>query len=151
MDVFEPVFIEFIQLLNTYDVEYLLIGGMAVNLHGYSRPTGDMDIWINPTNSNGQKLIKAIDEFGYDTTELEQKDFEQTDVFFLGKPPFRIDILNRMQGLKFGESYPKRIIVEHEGILIHLLSLEDLKVNKLLAGRHKDLNDLENLTKDLDS
>jgi predicted nucleotidyltransferase len=145
--MFDPSFIEFLVLLNKYKVEYLLIGGIAVNLYGYSRTTGDMDIWINSTNENGEKLVKAVDEFGYDATELAEKNFEELDVFFLGEPPFRIDILNKMQGLKFPASFEKRKIVEHEGVKIDLLSLEDLKVNKLLSGRHKDLDDLENLSK----
>jgi predicted nucleotidyltransferase len=147
--MFDPSFIEFLILLNKHKVEYLLIGGIAVNLYGYSRTTGDMDIWINPTNENGKKLVLAVDEFGYDITELAKKNFEETDVFFLGEPPFRIDILNKMQGLKFPSSFEKRKIVEHQEIKINLLSLEDLKVNKLLSGRHKDLDDLENLAKEI--
>ena len=145
--MFESTFVEFLVLLNKHKVEYLLSGGIAVNLYGYSRTTGDMDIWINSTNENGQKLVKAVDEFGYDATELAKKNFEELDVFFLGEPPFRIDILNKMQGLKFPASFEKRKIVEHGGVKIDLLSLEDLKVNKLLSGRHKDLDDLENLSK----
>jgi len=146
---FDPYFIDFLKLLNKYKVEYLIIGGIAVNFHGYSRTTGDMDIWIKPSNENGKNLISAIDEFGFDAEDLKQKDFEKTDVFFLGTPPLRIDVLNKMQGLKFDESYTKRKIIEHQGVIVNLLNLEDLKVNKLLSGRHKDLDDLENLNKEV--
>jgi hypothetical protein len=146
---FNSYFTDFLKLLHKHQVEYMVIGGIAVNLHGYTRTTGDMDIWIKASNENGAKLIKAIDEFGYDTSELEKKNFEETDVFFLGTPPLRIDILNKMQGLKFDDSYRKRDIVEYKDAIVSLLNLEDLKVNKLLSGRHKDLDDLENLNKEV--
>jgi hypothetical protein len=87
MDIFEPVFVDFIRLLNKHEVEYILIGGMAVNVYGYNRPTGDMDIWMNPNNKNGAKIINAIDEYGFDTSRLKEKNFEEADVFFLGQPP----------------------------------------------------------------
>ncbi len=151
MDIFEPLFLEFLELLEKNEVEYILIGEMAVNIHGYSRPTGDMDIWMNPTNDNGQKIIKAIDEFGYDVSVLQEKNFEATDVFFLGQPPFRIDILNKMHGLNFMECYPRIARYETENNLsIPVLHLNDLIVNKLLSARHKDLDDIENLKKEID-
>ncbi|MBX9851110.1 MAG: nucleotidyltransferase [Cytophagaceae bacterium] len=151
MDIFEPVFVDFIKLLNKHEVEYILIGGMAVNVYGYSRPTGDMDIWINPINENGQKLIKAISEYGYNTEELEYKNFEETDVFFLGRAPFRIDILNKMQGLKFADCFTRINKYEIEGgIFVSVLHINDLIVNKILSGRHKDLDDIEKLKRQLD-
>jgi hypothetical protein len=104
----------------------------------------------NPTNENGAKLIQAIDEYGYDVSVLKDKDFEITDVFFLGQPPFRIDILNKMQGLDFKECYTRvaRYKIDNN-LLIPVLHLNDLVVNKLLSARHKDLDDVENLKKEI--
>lgn len=148
MDIFEPIFLE---LLEKYKVEYILIGGMAVNIHGYSRPTGDMDIWMNPTNDNGQKIILAIDDFGYNVSVLKEKNFEVTDVIFLGQPPFRIDILNKIHGLNFYDCYQRIAQYTTENNLsIPVLHLNDLIVNKLLSARHKDLDDIENLKKEID-
>jgi hypothetical protein len=150
MDIFEPVFVDFIRLLNKHEVEYILIGGMAVNVYGYNRPTGDMDIWMNPNNRNGAKIINAIDEYGFETSGLKEKNFEEADVFFLGQPPFRIDILTRTAGLKFNESFErtKSYNLENE-LFVPVLHVNDLIVNKLIVGRYKDLDDIEKLKKQI--
>ena len=62
----------FFKLMNENEVEYLIIGGVAVNIHGYSRATGDLDIWYNPTAKNFERLLKTISAFGYDTSDLEK-------------------------------------------------------------------------------
>jgi hypothetical protein len=151
MNIFEQVFIDFIRLLNKYEVEYILIGGMAVNVYGYNRPTGDMDIWINSTKENGAKLIQAIDEFGYDIKDLLNRNFEEADVFFLGTPPFRIDVLNKMRGLKFADCCKRVNFFEVEKDLsVPVLHINDLIVNKILSGRHKDLDDIEKLKRQME-
>lgn len=64
----------FLRMLNETSVEYLIIGGAAVNVHGYTRSTGDLDIWYNPTAYNFEKLLACIRSFGFDTQELEPLD-----------------------------------------------------------------------------
>ena len=144
---FESYFIDFIKLLNKNEVEYMLIGGMAVNVHGYSRSTGDMDIWMNSTIENGNKILKTIDEFGFDIEPIRDKDFTIADVIFVGGPPFRIDVLTKVQGVKFEDAWPKKINITVDDIIINVIGLEDLKAVKMLSGRHKDMDDLYNLNK----
>jgi len=71
-NLFNEHFREFIKALNDNEVEYILVGGMAVILHGYIRGTGDMDIWVNKTKDNYRKLVLAYSQFGmpvFDMTE----------------------------------------------------------------------------------
>ncbi|PIQ21450.1 MAG: hypothetical protein COW65_09000 [Cytophagales bacterium CG18_big_fil_WC_8_21_14_2_50_42_9] len=137
---------EFLLLLNQNNVEYLVVGGYAVAFHGYPRYTGDMDIWINSTKENAEQLIKAIDKFGFDAKPLKGHDFEQEVIaFHLGTPPIRIDIMNRIAGVKFSECYSRKNELEIEGMLINYIAYQDLITNKKASGRHKDLSDIENL------
>ncbi|MBI3192913.1 MAG: hypothetical protein HYZ34_00435 [Ignavibacteriae bacterium] len=138
-------FLTFIKLLHENNVEYLLIGGYAVNYFGYARPTGDLDIWVNPTNENHDKLIKALKHFHYNTEKLAEKDFTQPVAFFLGEPPFQIDVLNRISGIHFSDAYSRRNILTIKDVQIQIIHLQDLRINKLVSGRHRDLDDLENL------
>ena len=71
-NLFNEHFREFIKALNDNGVEYILVEGMAVILHGYIRGTGDMDIWVNKTRDNYKKLVRAYSRFGmpvFDMTE----------------------------------------------------------------------------------
>ena len=141
-------FKEFLLLLSQNKVEYMVVGGYAVAFHGYPRYTGDMDIWINSTKENAEQLVKAIDEFGFDAGPLKILDFEQEVIaFHLGTPPIRIDIINRIAGVKFTECYSRKIELEIEGMPIKYIAYQDLIVNKQASGRYKDLNDIENLQK----
>lgn len=139
-------FKEFIKLLNDRKVEYLLVGGYAVVLYGYVRYTGDIDIWIKPSNHNADLVVDVIDEFGFGSLNLSRNDFNKEDqIIQLGYPPNRIDIITSVEGVNFHECYPKRKSFEIEGIEIQTISIDDLKTNKKAVGRHKDLDDLENL------
>jgi hypothetical protein len=70
-----PDLSEFLRLLSSHGVEYLLVGGYAVGLHGYPRTTGDMDVWVNPTPENGFKLVNALVDFGYAASNLSPAPF----------------------------------------------------------------------------
>src|SRR5271156_2480526 len=98
-DIFNDDFRDFLQSLNNNDVEYILVGGYAVILHGYRRPTGDLDIWVNQTKENYHKLVRAFNEFGlpvFDMTEQTFLNSEIADVFSFGRAPVSIDILTRL-------------------------------------------------------
>ena len=137
---------EFLLLLNRNKVEYLVVGGYAVAFHGYPRYTGDIDIWINSSKDNAERLVKAIDEFGFDAEPLKILDFEQEVIaFHLGTPPVRIDIMNRIAGVKFSECYSRKLELEIEGMPINYIAFQDLITNKKASGRYKDLSDIENL------
>ena len=138
-----PDFKEFLRLLNSNKVEYLLIGGYAVGYHGYPRPTGDIDIWITRTRDNSQRVVEALTEFGF-TCPAELL-LQENQVVRMGVPPFRIEILTTIDGVKFSECYAARLQTVLDGVEVSLISLSDLKVNKRASGRSKDITDLENL------
>ncbi|MDF1612077.1 MAG: nucleotidyltransferase [Stygiobacter sp.] len=141
-------FKEFIRLLNEQKVEYIIVGGHAVIYHGYVRYTGDLDVWINNSNENADKMISVIEKFGFGSIGLTKKDFMEKDsIIQLGYEPDRIDIITSVEGLNFNDSYPRAIETEYDGEKIKLLSLEDLKINKKAAGRLQDLTDLEKLNR----
>jgi predicted nucleotidyltransferase len=141
-----PDFKEFLKLLNSHSVEYLLVGGYAVGYYGYPRATADMDIWIAHTPSNAQKLVAAIKEFGFNVPELTPELFlKENQVIRMGVPPFRIEIVTSASGVTFEECYAARVRAVIDDIEVNLISLDHLKANKRAAGRHKDLDDLEHL------
>jgi predicted nucleotidyltransferase len=137
----------FLDILNKHNVEYLLIGGMAVNIHGYSRGTGDLDIWISSSQENKEKMIKAISDFGYDTTEYEKMKPDEITMFSLGsrKIPGYIEITNRIAGIQFDDSYKRVQKLVVEGISVSYIHFDDLIRNKLASARPRDLDDVENL------
>ncbi len=141
-------FKEFLQLLNSKEIEYLIVGGYAVALHGYPRATGDIDIWIAISKENAHKTVEALKEFGFDTPKLKEELFlEKEKNIRMGNPPLRIEILTSIDGVKFSECYRNKKIVTIDTIEINFISLEDLKKNKKASGRYQDLADVENLEK----
>lgn len=92
--MFSQDFKEFIELLAKNKVEYLIVGGYAVGIHGYPRYTGDLDVWVNPTEQNSTLVLNAVDEFGFSSFKLTQNDFSKPgNVIQLGYPPLRIDLI----------------------------------------------------------
>lgn len=140
-------FKEFLRLLNEHDVEYLLICGYAVNYYGSVRTTGDMDVWVAMNSQNAAKLVEVLKAFGFSESSVQSDLFlTENKVTQIGFWPNRIDVLTSISGLTFAPCFTRRIVGEIDGLKISLLNLEDLKINKLISGRLKDLNDLENLS-----
>ena len=141
-----PEFKEFLECLNRAEVDYLLVGGYAVNFHGHHRFTEDIGLWIAVSEDNLQRLLKAIRLFyGGDLAGLDMKFLKNNESLYLGRVPDKIEIFQRASGLDFGEAYPRRIQGRIEGIPVKIISLADLRANKQASGRHKDLADLEKL------
>lgn len=139
-------FKEFVELLNKKEVDYLIVGGYAVGIHGYPRYTGDLDIWINATRQNARKMVAVLTEFGFDSFGLTEEDFTKLgNVIQMGYPPFRIDILTTIDGVRFKDCYKNKIVVLHDEITLDVIGIEDLRRNKKVSGRLKDIDDLENL------
>lgn len=148
-NIFNDDFRDFIQALNNHEVEYILVGGYAVILHGYRRVTGDMDIWVKRTKGNYAKLTHAFAEFHlplFDMTEQNFLDVETTDVFSYGRPPVSIDIITELKGVQFDDAFSHSQIYDEDGLRIRFLHLSNLIQAKKAAGRHKDLDDIEKLT-----
>jgi len=139
-------FREFIELLNAHNIKYLVVGGYAVTVHGYPRYTNDIDIWFWIDKSNAENLIKVLKDFGFGSLDIKTDDFlNPNKVIQLGYPPNRIDLLTSISGVEFEDCYPKRVTIDIGGIKIDFIDVDNLKKNKQASGRHKDLNDLENL------
>jgi predicted nucleotidyltransferase len=141
-----PDFKEFLQLLRSAKIEYLLVGGYAVGHYGFPRATGDLDIWVASHDDNAIRLVEALRRFGFDVPELNKSLFlEPKHVVRMGVPPVRLEILSSIDGVEFPDCYSRRKTVEIDGVEVDVISLADLKTNKRASGRHQDLNDLEKL------
>ena len=139
-----PDFKEFLQLLNSSKVEYLLIGGYAVAYYGYPRATADMDIWVNATPENAERLVGVFDSFGFNEVAADMF-LRESQVIRMGVPPLRIEVLTSISGVSFPECFAERLIAVIDEVEVSLISLGHLKVNKKASGRFKDLDDLEHL------
>jgi hypothetical protein len=140
-------FKDFLKLLNSKQVEYLLIGGYAVGYYGYSRATADIDIWIAINPANAERVTQAIHEFfGFPVAGATPELFlQENKIARLGVPPFRIEVLTSISGVHFEECYADRTVDTLDDVQVNLISLKHLKLNKQASGRLKDLNDLEHL------
>lgn len=142
-----PDFREFLECLNAAGVEYLLVGGHAVAFHGYSRVTSDMDIWINRTRENAERVVTAVRQFFADEMKgftVEQL-LDTAQVTHFGARPFTIEILGKISGGEFSEAWPNKISTDYDGVLTNIIGLTELRKNKKSSGRAKDLADLEYL------
>jgi hypothetical protein len=141
-------FREFIQSFEKNKVEYILVGGFAVILHGYPRTTGDIDLWVNRTKDNYKKIEFAFLDFGMQLFDMTQDNFlhhKYWDVFTFGKSPVAIDIMVKVKGLEFETSFKNAVFFKDEDLNLRTLSKDDLIKAKLAVKRGKDLDDLENL------
>ncbi|MCC7158892.1 MAG: nucleotidyltransferase [Ignavibacteria bacterium] len=140
-------FKEFLKLLIENEVEYLVVGGYAVSFYSRPRYTDDLDLWINKTRENLQRLKKALADFGFDSKFIEEDEFlNKTKVYRMGNPPLRIEILNKIDGVKFEDAIKKKVNGKYADIeSVNFISLDDLITNKSSANRTKDKLDLETL------
>lgn len=139
-------FREFLKLLNARHVDYLLVGGFAVSFHGYPRATQDIDLWVRNSPDNADRIVLAIRDFGFSTPNLSADLFQQEGkIVRMGHPPIRIEIMTRIDGVTFDQCRPNRIVADVDGIAVPVIGLADLIANKRASGRHKDLDDIENL------
>jgi hypothetical protein len=141
-----PDLSEFLRSLSSHGVEYLLVGGYAVGLHGHPRTTDDMDVWVNPIPENASKLVNALVDFGYAASNLSPTPFTNpAKIVRLGVPPVCIDLVMSISGADFASSYARRKLDDFTGAPVSLISLDDLKANKRAAGQPNDIDDLNYL------
>jgi hypothetical protein len=140
-------FKEFLSMLKSHGVKYLLIGGYAVGYHGYPRATGDIDIWVAVSPENADRVVETVREFGFSTPDLAPALFlREQGIVRMGNPPLRIEIMTSISGVTFEECYGRRVDATLDGVEVSVISLADLKANKQASGRYKDLMDLELLS-----
>lgn len=139
-------FLEFLRLLNENDVRYLVVGGYAVAYHGYPRTTADIDIWIARDENNANRMVSALSAFGFGVADLDTSLFlNEHGLVRMGHAPVCIEILMSIPGVEFEQCYVDRHRIVIDDTSIDVIGLEALRTNKAATGRHRDLDDLENL------
>ncbi|MGA2988107.1 MAG: DUF6036 family nucleotidyltransferase [Terriglobia bacterium] len=139
-------FRDLLRNLNAAGVRYLIVGGYAVMVHTEPRYTKDLDLWIEPVESNAQKLFLALAEFGAPTKDIHPSDFTAPEVFFqIGIEPVRIDIMTSVSGLDFAPAWERKVIVDFGGESAPVLCRADVLESKIAAGRIRDRRDVQRL------
>lgn len=142
----EPDFEDFIVLLNKFSVEYLVVGGYAMAFHGRPRYTGDLDIWIKISESNANKMMIVLKEFGFGSLPFIKDDFlKENLVNQIGYPPLRRDILTSIDGITFQEAYVHKKTLLLDSLEVQFIGINELIQNKKASGRKQDLADIEKL------
>ena len=135
---------EFIELLNSHGVEYLVVGGHAVAYHGYPRYTGDIDLFIRATAENAVLVLRVLNAFGFGDAGIEQEDLTASGrIIQLGTPPQRIDLVTEISGVSFEQAWTGRLEALLDGLPVYIIGRRELLQNKRAAGRAKDLADVE--------
>lgn len=135
-----------LKLLKENKVRFVVIGAMAFPFYGYSRTTLDTDIFIEPTETNVKKTLKALKRFGYDMAEVSVKDM-LTRKLLIRQYMVETDIHPFVKGISFKEVWKNRKTGKIGKISVNFASLEDLIKMKKAAGRAKDKADLKELRK----
>jgi hypothetical protein len=136
-------FAEMLSALSDAGADFLIVGAHALAAHGLPRATGDLDIWVRPSEANARRVLDALRAFKAPLHDLTEDDLERPGtVFQIGLVPNRIDILTEISGVTFDEAWPRRESFVIEGQALPFLSRVDLARNKRAAGRPKDLVDL---------
>ena len=133
-----------LKLLNAHDVKYVIIGASAFPVHGYVRATLDIDIFIEPTLENALRTLAALQEFGYDISELNEKDL-LTHKVLIRQYIVETDIHPFVAGVTFAEVWDTKVEGLYGETPTFFASLAAIVKMKKAAGRAKDLEDLKYL------
>jgi hypothetical protein len=148
-NIFNSDFQDFLMALNKAEVKFVLVGGYSVIYHGFPRTTGDLDVFVEVSKNNYNNLVVAFEHFQMPLFDMTEDSFlNRTDinVYTFGRPPVCIEILKEISGFSFPEIYQNAIETVFEEIPMKVIHLNDLRRNKKISGRAKDINDLENLS-----
>lgn len=139
---------DFIKGSHKHEVRMIMVGGGAVNFHGYQRHSADVDFWLEPIAENFKKLILVFQEMGYDIDDFpEEVKKQQQNISIKFSPSIlNIEIITRYSvNRPFAEAFEQAVIVNRDGLEWRVLSFEDLITSKIKAGRPKDLLDIQEL------
>jgi len=140
-------FLDFIRLLESHKVEFVVVGGYAVGVHGFPRNTGNLDVFVAISRENADRLIGAFKEFGFASLNLKPEDFLEADmVVEIGREPIKTQVLTGIDGISFDRCRNDRILVDVSGTQIPFVGFDSLLANKAASPRSKDRIDLEELT-----
>lgn len=139
-------FEELFACLNARNVRAVIVGGYAFAFHAKPRFTKDIAVFVDPTPENAERLIRALEDFGFGSVGLTAADFASPgSIVQLGAPPNRVDLLTTIDGVSFGEAWAGRVSGQYGAQPARYLGLEELRRNKRASGRTQDLADLEAL------
>jgi predicted nucleotidyltransferase len=144
-------YLDLLSSFNDHGVKYMVIGGYAVSYHAQPRATKDLDIFIQADAENAKAIYAALSEFGAPMANIREADFCDQSVFMrIGREPWAIDILSRIDGIDFETAWENRTRVkvdETRKLFACFISDDDLITTKLAAGRPQDLADVAALRK----
>ena len=139
-----PDFRDLFAALNAAGAEFLIIGGYALAIHGTPRFTKDLDVWVDATPENAQKVWDALDAFGAPFLDLTLQDFSVPGIVFqMGLPPNRIDIITVIDGVEFHEAWEHRVASAYGDQPVMVIGIDDLIRNKEATGRPQDRLDAQ--------
>lgn len=148
MDKLNQDFLDFIGLLEEEKVEYLVIGGYAVGLHGFPRYTGDIDFFVAVSEDNAGRILRVFEKFGFGEIGITREDFlEEDHVVEIGREPRKIQVLTGIDGVHFDECAARKVEIVISGVPVKFIGKDDLIRNKAASGRLKDRIDVEELGK----
>jgi hypothetical protein len=126
--------------------EFLIVGAYALAVHGYPRATADIDVFVKPSAENSQRVFRALAEFGAPLDDISASDLAVPGTILqIGVKPRRIDVITQIDGLSFDEAKVNSETITIDGLLVPVISKQNLITNKLATGRDKDRLDVENL------
>jgi predicted nucleotidyltransferase len=142
----QPEWNEFLRLLKHHGVRFVLVGGLAVGIHGHERYTKDLDLLVDPSEANARRLGKALVEFGFTATGRSWRRLTRPyQILTLGVEPVRIDVLTSIGGVAFRSVWKGRGVISTRAGEIPVIGLAELRANKLATGRPQDLADVAQL------
>lgn len=137
-------FRDLLELFNAHDVDYMIVGAHALAFHGAPRYTGDIDILVRADAENAERILRALDRFGFGSVGLTVEDFSSPDkVVQLGMPPVRIDIVTSITGVSWEEAKSGREKGSYGNVAVYYIGKQQFIANKRAIVRKKDLADLE--------
>lgn len=142
----QPDFRELLALFNAHKVEYIIVGGYALAFHGAPRFTADLDILVNPDPGNADRIVEALEVYGFKSAGLTAQDFlSPENVVQLGVPPVRVDIMTSLTGVSWEEAFSGKARGDYGDVPVYFIGREQFVANKRAIGRKRDLADLEAL------
>ena len=148
MDNAEKDFVELLRLFNKHEVRYCIVGAYAVGYYALPRFTKDLDLLVEPALPNGERICRALKEFGFGSLSITPQDFDRPGrIIQLGYEPFRIDLITSVSGVTFVKVWKNKKRSQFGGQKAYFIGLADLIKSKKAAGRTQDLSDLEILEK----
>ncbi len=135
---------ELLKSFNKYKVKYCIIGAYAIAFYAKPRYTKDLDILVEPSIENGKRIINALNEFGFKSIDLSERDFSQRGkIIQLGYEPVRVDIITSVQGCSFKQVWENKAMGTYGKERVHFIGINELIKSKKTSDRKQDQVDVD--------